>query len=134
MINAMILLLNVPISQIWVEWLFLAGSFIWHYWPYKQRSPKYESAKCSFEFSSTISNKWTHIFSTLVHVFASINQRFNGRVCFHVEKATSLKEALSPYLCFISFLYLDLYVFGDGALISRWSFMQTKHLCVLIHI
>ena len=25
---------------------------------------------------------------------------------------------LSPYLCFISFLYLDLYVLGDTALIS----------------
>ena len=25
---------------------------------------------------------------------------------------------LIPYLCFISFLYLDLYVLGDGALIS----------------
>ena len=25
---------------------------------------------------------------------------------------------LSPFLCFISFLYLDLYVFGDDALIS----------------
>ena len=25
---------------------------------------------------------------------------------------------LSPYLCFISFLYLDLYVIGDDALIS----------------
>ena len=25
---------------------------------------------------------------------------------------------LSPYLCFISILYLDLYVFGDDALIS----------------
>ena len=25
---------------------------------------------------------------------------------------------LSPYLCFISFLYLDLYVLGDVALIS----------------
>ena len=25
---------------------------------------------------------------------------------------------LSPYLCFISFLYLDLYVLGDYALIS----------------
>ena len=40
---------------------------------------------------------------------------------------------LSPYLCFISFLYLDLYVLDD-ALISKGSFMQTKHLCVLIHI
>ena len=26
---------------------------------------------------------------------------------------------LSPYLCFISFLYLDLYVLGDYALIVR---------------
>ena len=25
---------------------------------------------------------------------------------------------LSPYLCFISFLYLDFYVIGDDALIS----------------
>ena len=41
---------------------------------------------------------------------------------------------LSPYLCFISFLYLDLYVLGDDALISQGSFMQTKQLCVLIHI
>ena len=41
---------------------------------------------------------------------------------------------LSPYHCFISFLYLDLYVLGDDALISEGSFMQTKHLCVLIHI
>ena len=41
---------------------------------------------------------------------------------------------LSPYLGLISFLYLDLYVLGDDALISQGSFMQTKHLCVLIHI
>ena len=41
---------------------------------------------------------------------------------------------LSPYLCFNSLLYLDLYVLGDDALISKGSFMQTKYLCVLIHI
>ena len=41
---------------------------------------------------------------------------------------------LSAYLCFISFLYIDFYVLGDNALISYESFMQTKHLCVLIHI
>ena len=35
---------------------------------------------------------------------------------------------LSPYLCFISFLYLDLYDLGDDALISKGSFMQTKHI------
>ena len=41
---------------------------------------------------------------------------------------------LSPYLCFISFLYLDLYVLEDNSWISKGSFMQTKRLCVLIHI
>ena len=41
---------------------------------------------------------------------------------------------LSPYLCLISLLYLDLYVLEDNALISYGSFMQTKYLCVLIHI
>ena len=41
---------------------------------------------------------------------------------------------LSPYLCFISLLYIDLYVLGDDALISQGSFMQTKKPCVLIHI
>ena len=41
---------------------------------------------------------------------------------------------LSPYLLFISLLYLDLYVLGGNALISYGSFMQTKYLCVLIHI
>ena len=41
---------------------------------------------------------------------------------------------LSPYLCFISLLYLDLYVLGDDALISKGSFMQTKYRCVLIQI
>ena len=40
---------------------------------------------------------------------------------------------LSPYLCFISLLYLDFYALGDDTLISKGSFMQTKHLCVLIH-
>ena len=40
----------------------------------------------------------------------------------------------SPYLCFISFLDLDLYVLGDDALISKGYFMKTKHLCVSIHI
>ena len=41
---------------------------------------------------------------------------------------------LSPYLCFISFLFLDLYVLGDDALISWGPFMQTEHLCVLTQI
>ena len=41
---------------------------------------------------------------------------------------------LSPYLCFISLLCFDLYVLGDDALISKGYLMQTKYLCVLIHI
>ena len=41
---------------------------------------------------------------------------------------------LSPYPCFVSLLYLDLYVLGDGALISWGSFMQTKCLCVLVRV
>ena len=41
---------------------------------------------------------------------------------------------LSPYLCLISLLYLDLYALGDDALYSKGSFMQAIYLCVLIHI
>ena len=41
---------------------------------------------------------------------------------------------LGPCLCFVSFLCLGLCILGDGASISWGSFMQTKHLCVLIHI
>ena len=40
---------------------------------------------------------------------------------------------LNPYLCFISFLYLYLYLLGDDASINKGSFMRTKHLFVLIH-
>ena len=45
-----------------------------------------------------------------------------------------LYTMLSHYRCFISILYLDLYVLGEEALISKGSYMQTKHQCVLIHI
>ena len=45
-----------------------------------------------------------------------------------------LNLLLSPYPCFISLLYLDLYVLGDDVLISEGSFMQAKYLCLLIHI
>ena len=41
---------------------------------------------------------------------------------------------LSPYLCFISFLYLDLYLLEDDTSIRKGSFMRTKRLFVLIHI
>ena len=41
---------------------------------------------------------------------------------------------LSPYPCFISLLYLDLYVLGDDALVGWGSFVQARCLCFLIHI
>ena len=35
-----------------------------------------------------------------------------------VVRPSGFYVLLSPYLCFISFLYLDLYVLGDGTWIS----------------
>ena len=44
---------------------------------------------------------------------------------------SQLYVLLNPYLCFISFLYLNLYVLWDDASwISKGSFMQTKHIYV----
>ena len=41
-------------------------------------------------------------------------------------------ESLS--LCYLPFVFIDLYVQGDDATMSYGSFMRTKYLCVLIHI
>ena len=41
---------------------------------------------------------------------------------------------LSPYLCFVIFLYLALYVLVDDTSKRQDSFMQAKHLTILIHI
>ena len=49
--------------------------------------------------------------------------RFTCRISFSVVFSFIL--LLSPYLCCISFLYHDLYVLGDDALICEGSFMQT---------
>ena len=38
------------------ELVYLAGIFIWPYWQLKQKAPKYETVKYSFEFSYTIHN------------------------------------------------------------------------------
>ena len=42
------------------------------------------------------------------------------------EYSVLFTVAVSPYLCIIFFLYLDLYFLGEDALISYGSFMQTK--------
>ena len=43
--------------------------------------------------------------------------------CIYFYSGMQLYVLLRPYLCFISFLYLDLYVLGDDTLISKGSFM-----------
>ena len=50
--------------------------------------------------------------------------------CFSIQ----FNLLLSPCPCFVSLLYLDLYVLGDGALVGWGSFMRAKYLCVLIRI
>ena len=50
--------------------------------------------------------------------FASLFDFFCADIQFYV--------LLSPYLCLISFLYLNLYALGDDASISKGSFMQTN--------
>ena len=47
-----------------------------------------------------------------------------------VVRPTGVKPTGFLIITFSPFLYLDVYVLGDNA----GYFMQTKHLCVLIHI
>ena len=50
----------------------------------------------------------------------------------HVFVCSSIScTLLSPYLCLISFLYLDVYVSGLGIDIKYQSFMQTQFLDAL---
>ena len=53
--------------------------------------------------------------------------------CLWLGSAIQLFELLSPYLCFISFLYLYLFALDDAS-ISKVSKMCTKHPCVMVHI
>ena len=41
---------------------------------------------------------------------------------------------LGPYFCFISFLYLDLYVLGDDTLISWGPLANQISMCVDPHL
>ena len=41
---------------------------------------------------------------------------------------------LGPCPCFVSLLYLDLYVLGDDALIGWGSFIRAGYLCVLVRV
>ena len=56
-------------------------------------------------------------------------------VGFLVLRYSFLCTVESLFLPFLLYLiYLDIYVLRDDAWISKGSFMQTKRLCVLIHI
>ena len=48
---------KLEIHQSVKQLLYLAGILIWRYWQWKQKSPKYVSAKYSFEYSCRISSK-----------------------------------------------------------------------------
>ena len=50
--------------------------------------------------------------------FKSTEERMKNHSVQEPYKLVHMAKLISPYLCFISFLYLDLYVFGDDALIS----------------
>ena len=69
-----------------------------------------------------------------IHQFKQVLKKPSYRDLDFFCSGIQFNLLLSPYPCFISLLYLDLYVLGDDALISQGSFMQTKYLCVLIHI
>ena len=55
-------------------------------------------------------------------------QTHRGNLFFFFCSGIQFYILFSPYLCVISFLYLDLYALADDAWISYGSFMQTKHL------
>ena len=55
-------------------------------------------------------------------------------VVFLLLRYSDLSTVASLSLLYLLYLYLDLYVLGDDALISCGSFMQTKYICLLIHI
>ena len=46
----------------------------------------------------------------------------------------SLDVLLCPYLCFVSFLCLDLYVLGYDSWIIWGSSVRARRLCVFVHI
>ena len=48
----------------------------------------------------------------------SVVQPTGVKLCYFFCSGIQLYELLSPYLCFISFVYLDLYVLGDHSWIS----------------
>ena len=66
-------------------------------------------------------NVYKCILAIVIAKFVSVLHSFKMRLVYLLGFFCSSVQfylLLSPYLCFISLLYLDLYVLGDGALIS----------------
>ena len=59
-------------------------------------------------------------------------QRFNCLIFFC--SGIQLYVLFSPFFCFISFLYIHLYVIEYYSVIGLGSFIEAEHLCVLINI
>ena len=68
------------------------GHFYFALFAVYRKITKYETRKYRFEYSYTISNKWTHILSMLVSV--SINQLSSSRVIFNVNDIMSANRLL----------------------------------------
>ena len=62
----------------------------------------------------TSNNRGLTVFAIILGLISSFMFYLLDFVCSSIQ----FYLLLSPYLCFISFLYLDLYVLGDDALIS----------------
>ena len=58
-----------------------------------------------------------------------IDRRFVGFLLLGYSVVCTFESLL----CFVFFLYLDLYVLGDDTLLSKGSFMRTTLTRVLIH-
>ena len=77
-----------------------------------------------------------HLELKILEIFTKRHVVKNAGVCVFDFFCSGVQfyVLLGQFLCFVSFLCLDFCVLGDGAWMGWGSFMQTKHLCVLIHI
>ena len=61
-----------------------------------------------------------YLYLSIIHIRLKLEKRFTGVYLLDFFcSGIQFYLLLSPYLCFISLLYLDLYVLGDDVLISQ---------------
>ena len=83
------------------------------------------------KYKSRLKNRWNKDNNSTVYSSEYWSKIIPIVICRWAQPQTQ-HQALT--LSSLNKLYLNLSVLGDDALISKGSFMQTKHLCVLIHI